>query len=155
MDIVLVPDPPLNSLSTRPPMDIVSVPDPIFLQKMLVYMQSTIITYSTVWSLSALFIQIFCGECSQYLAPLRYKNNKLGRVCQTCYDKISQGMCVCLVLCLFCLCVCLSVCLLQHYKQKLVVKALLPLTLGPETHHIIAQAPIPKFKVMDVTVLAQ
>jgi len=33
---------------------------------------------------------IFCGECSQYLAPLRYKNNKLGRVCQTCYDKISQ-----------------------------------------------------------------
>lgn len=33
--------------------------------------------------------QIFCSDCSSYLAPLRYKSDKLGRVCQSCYESIS------------------------------------------------------------------
>jgi hypothetical protein len=34
--------------------------------------------------------QIFCSDCSSYLAPLRYKNDKLGRVCQSCYESITD-----------------------------------------------------------------
>lgn len=33
-------------------------------------------------------VQIFCKDCSSYLAPLRYKSDKLGRVCQSCYESI-------------------------------------------------------------------
>ncbi|XP_019855450.1 PREDICTED: nascent polypeptide-associated complex subunit alpha, muscle-specific form-like isoform X2 [Amphimedon queenslandica] len=33
---------------------------------------------------------IFCGECSSYMVPLPYKNNKMSRVCQTCYNTLSE-----------------------------------------------------------------
>ena len=36
-----------------------------------------------------LSLQIFCSDCSSYLAPLRYKSDKLGRVCQSCYESIT------------------------------------------------------------------
>ena len=35
-----------------------------------------------------MFPQIFCSDCSSYLAPLHYKSDKLGRVCQSCYESI-------------------------------------------------------------------
>ena len=34
-------------------------------------------------------LQIFCSECSSYLVPLPYKNNKICRVCQTCYGQLA------------------------------------------------------------------
>jgi hypothetical protein len=33
--------------------------------------------------------QIFCADCSGYFAPLKYKSNKPGRVCQTCFEKLT------------------------------------------------------------------
>ena len=35
-----------------------------------------------------LCVQIFCGECSEYMAPLAYKGSKMCRVCQTCYEHL-------------------------------------------------------------------
>ena len=40
--------------------------------------------------IAAVVFQIFCSECSSYLVPLPYKNNKMCRVCQTCYGQLTS-----------------------------------------------------------------
>lgn len=32
--------------------------------------------------------KIFCADCSGYFSALKYKNYKIGRVCQTCFEKL-------------------------------------------------------------------
>jgi FYVE/RhoGEF/PH domain-containing protein 5/6 len=34
--------------------------------------------------------QIYCSECSSYVAPLAYKSNKMCRVCQSCYSTLAE-----------------------------------------------------------------
>ena len=42
---------------------------------------------------------VTCNSCSDQTAPLRYKDFKTERVCETCFDILYQGECVKSILC--------------------------------------------------------